>query len=195
MSEATVEGDPTGTPMHAGSSVNAGLVTVAAVGAAVAVFLGVYANVHDPTGEAPYQLFFTGTINLKVWFATGGFVLAVVQVLSASWLYGKLGGDAPDWLGDVHRLSGTVAFALTLPVAYHCLWSIGFQDGDTRVLVHSIVGCFFYGVFATKVLAVRNHDLPGWVLPVVGGTTFTALTLLWLTSSVWFWTEIEFPGF
>ena len=32
------------------------------------------------------------------------------------------------------------AFLATLPVAYHCLWSLGFNGGhaDTRVLVHSI---------------------------------------------------------
>ena len=40
------------------------------VGGAVSLALGVYSNVHDPTGEQPYTLFFTGTIQLKVWFAT-----------------------------------------------------------------------------------------------------------------------------
>ena len=51
------------------------------VGGAVSVALGVYSNVHDPTGEKPYTLFFTDTIHLKVWFATAVVVLAVVQVL------------------------------------------------------------------------------------------------------------------
>ena len=36
-------------------------------------------------------------------------------------------------------------------------------------------GLLFYGAFATKVLVVRNHDLPGWALPVAGGLVFTGL--------------------
>jgi hypothetical protein len=36
--------------------------------------------------------------------------------------------------------------------------------------------------------------MPGWALPVLGGAAFTALTGLWLTSSVWFFTTMEFPG-
>ena len=51
-------------------------------------------------------------------------VLAVVQVLLAMRIYGKLSWprQSPPWLGDAHRLAGTVAVVLTLPVAYHCLW-------------------------------------------------------------------------
>ena len=167
------------------------------VGAAVAVALGVYAQAHDPTNEQPYTLFFTGTLNLKVWFATAAFLLALVQLVTALRLYGKLAWPAtlPPWFGELHRLSGTLAFALTLPVAYHCLWALGFQSGDTRVLTHSLLGCVFYGAFATKVLVVRAQGLPGWALPVAGGATFTVLVGLWLTSSLWFFTTVDFPGF
>ncbi len=34
-----------------------------------------------------------------------------------------------------------------------------------------------------------------WALPVAGGTVFTVLVVIWLTSSFWFFTSIEFPGF
>lgn len=167
------------------------LLGIGLAGAAVAVALGVYGDTHTPSGEKPYTLFFTDTIQLKVWFATAAMALAVVQVLLALRIYGKLGRSeqAPPWLGDAHRLTGTVAFVLTLPVAYHCLWSLGFQSSDTRVLVHSLAGCFFYGVFVTKVLAVRVHGLPGWTLPVVGGAVFSALVVVFLTSSVWFFVD------
>ena len=57
------------------------------------------------------------------------------------------------------------------------------------MLVHSLAGCFFYGIFVTKILAVRVHGLPGWTLPVVGGAVFTALVVVFLTSSVWFFTD------
>jgi hypothetical protein len=160
-------------------------------GAAVSVALGVYGNVHDPTGEQPYTLFFTGTINLKVWFATVALALAGLQVLLAARLYGKvhIPEKAPPWLGDAHRLTGTLAFLVSLPVAYHCLWALGFQSTDTRVVLHSLFGCFFYGVFTIKVLSVRVHGLPDWLLPLVGGVTFTALAGLWVTSSLWFITS------
>ena len=160
-------------------------------GGAVSVALGVYSNVHDPTGEKPYTLFFSDTIHLKVWFATAVVVLAVVQVLLGARLFDKIHvpRHAPPWLGDAHRLVGTVAFALTLPVAYQCLWGLGFQSTDTRVLVHSILGCVFYGAIVTKVLAVRMHGLPSRTLPLVGGFVFAVLVGIWLTSSFWFFTS------
>ncbi|HUV11234.1 MAG TPA: DUF6529 family protein [Acidimicrobiia bacterium] len=160
-------------------------------GAAVSVALGVYANSHTPTGEKPYTLFFSDTIQLKVWFATAAFVLACLQILLAMRLYGKLRWprEAPAWLGDAHRLTGTVAFVLSLPVAYHCLWSLGYQSTTTRVVIHSIVGCVFYGAFVAKVLSVRISRLPGWTLPVVGGLVFASLVAIFLTSSVWFFTD------
>ena len=187
-----VTGDTT-----SGTSVPVKLLGVFATGAAVSILLGVYANEHTPTREKPYSLFFTDTIQLKVWFAAVAALLAVVQVLLALRMYEKIHvpRTAPAWLGDAHRLVGVVAFALTLPVAYHCLWSLGFQsvdmagDASTRVLVHSITGCFFYGAFVTKVLCVRVNGLPGWTLPVVGGLVFSALMVLFVTSSLWYITD------
>jgi hypothetical protein len=180
-----------------GTSVPVKLLGVFGTGAAVAILLGVYANEHTPTREKPYSLFFTDTIQLKVWFAAVAALLAVVQVLLALRMYEKIHvpRTAPAWLGDAHRLVGVVAFALTLPVAYHCLWSLGFQsvdmagDASTRVLIHSITGCFFYGAFVTKVLCVRVNGLPGWTLPVVGGLVFSALMVLFVTSSLWYITD------
>ncbi len=46
-----------------------------------------------------------------------------------------------------------------------------------------------------KVLTVRSAGAPGWALPVVGGSVFALLALLFSTSSVWFWTSVQFPGF
>jgi hypothetical protein len=160
-------------------------------GGAVSLAVGVYGHAHDPTREQPYTLVFSGTIELKVWFATAVVALAAVQVLLGARLYGKLTvpRQVPGWLGDAHRLIGTLAFALSLPVAYQCLWALGFQSTDTRVLVHSLLGCFFYGIFTVKVLAVRMGGLPSSTLPVVGGLVFATLVGIWLTSSVWFFTS------
>jgi hypothetical protein len=167
------------------------------LGALVALSLGVYGSVHDPTGRSLITLFFTATINLKVWLATAAAALAVFQALSAAKLYGKLGaGHGPKWLGRLHRATGTTAFLLTIPVAYHCLWALGFQAaGEPRVLVHGLLGCVFFGALAAKVLVVRSRGLPGWALPIAGGTVFTALIGVWLTSAFWFFTTVAFPGF
>jgi hypothetical protein len=43
-----------------------------------------------------------------------------------------------------------------------------------------------------KVFFVRDRDHPSWTLPVVGGTLFTVLALLWSTSSLWYFTEVDF---
>src|SRR3954451_8361763 len=161
------------------------LLTAAGVGTAVAVALGVYGHVHDPSQKLVFTLFFSSTIAMKVWFATVALAFAVVQVLSALWLYGKLPWRAPSWAGDMHRISGRFAFIISLPVAYHCLWSLGFQDANARVLAHSLLGCVFYGAFATKVTIVRSKGLPGVALPIAGGLTFAVLVAVWFTSAFW----------
>jgi hypothetical protein len=119
-----------------------------------------------------------------------------VQVLTALWLYGRLPmrAPAPEALGIVHRISGRLAFLLTLPVAYHCLYQLGFQDTSTRVLIHSLAGCAVYGAFAAKVVIVRSPNLPGAALPIAGGLMFSTLVLVWLTSALWFIDNQGFPS-
>ena len=162
------------------------LLIAALVGAGVALTLGIYGHVHDPSGKLVFDLFFSSTISMKVWLATAAAVFAVLQILLAVWLYGKLPWDAPEWVGPLHRISGRLAFLVSLPVAYHCLWSLGFQDTDTRVLAHSLLGCAFYGAFAAKIVIVRSKDLPGAALPVAGGLVFAVLVAAWFTSGYWF---------
>src|SRR5207249_1435871 len=71
-----------------------------------------------------------------------------------------------DLVAPLHRWSGRLVFALTLPVAYHCIFKLGFQQTDGRVLAHSLLGCAFYSAFAANVLVVRLHRFPNWALPV-----------------------------
>jgi Family of unknown function (DUF6529) len=162
------------------------LLAAAALGATVAVALGVYGRVHDPSQQLVFTLFFSSTIAMKVWLGSVAAAFAALQVLSALWVYGKLPWRAPRWAGTAHRMSGRLAFIISLPVAYHCLWSLGFQDTDTRVLAHSLLGCSFYGAFAAKVTIVNSKGLPGLALPVAGGILFSALIGAWLTSALWF---------
>lgn len=174
------------------------LVIAASAGGAVALAIGVYGRVHTPTGQTVWDFGFPGVLVMKVWFATAAAALGLAQAASAAWMWGRLPGvsaPAPAWVAPAHRWSGTIAFLATLPVAYHCLWSLGFQDTTTRVLVHSLLGCAFYGALTTKLLALRVERLPGWALPAAGGLLVAILTGLWLTSSLWFFTTVAFPGF
>jgi uncharacterized protein DUF6529 len=176
-------------------SSGARLLLAGGIGAAIALSLGIYGNAHDPATDLSITLGFANTITMKVWLASFAVLFALVQLGSALWMYGRLPlPDGPAWLGSLHRLSGRVAFLLTLPVAYHCLYQLAFQDSTTRVLVHSLLGCVFYGAFAAKVVVVRSHSLPGWSLPVAGGLVFTVLVAVWLTSGLWFISENGVPS-
>ena len=168
------------------------------LGGAVAVAAGVYGSVHDPAGQQTISLFFSNTLSFKAWTTTVIVMLALYQLYSALRMWGKVRfpREMPSWFGDVHRLSGTLAFALSLPVAFHCLWALGFEPdfGELRRFAHSLLGCLFYGAFAAKVTLVRSHGAPSWALPVIGGLVFTTLVAIWLTSSLWFFTTIGSPA-
>src|SRR3954463_7964655 len=99
----------------AGRPASVKLLAAALAGAAVALGLGVYGHVHDPSQQLVFTLVFTSTIAMKVWLATVALAFGVVQVLSALWVYGKLPGKAPPWAGDVHRISGRLVFIISLP--------------------------------------------------------------------------------
>jgi Family of unknown function (DUF6529) len=171
------------------------LLVPALIGAAVAVGLGVYGKDHKAGGQITFDLGFSGIFPMKIWLALAAGALALLQLLSALWMYGKLPGRAPGWIGGAHRVLGTAAFMLTLPVAYACLYALGFDDASPRVLAHSILGCAFYGAFVTKLLVLRTKRLPGWALPVVGGLLFTALVGVVLTSAVYTVAKSGSPGF
>ncbi|TCC35211.1 hypothetical protein E0H50_13565 [Kribbella sindirgiensis] len=172
------------------------LAGVALVGALVAVALGTYGRSHTPTGR-PLALVigFTDMAPMKAWLATAGVLLGLAQVLSAAWMWGRLPirREAPHWLGQAHRWCGSLAFVLTLPVAYHCLWSLGFGTDSPRTVLHSVFGCAFYGVFASKMLALRTKRLPGWLLPAAGGLLFALLVGAWATASLWYFTQPGVP--
>ena len=80
----------------------------------------------------------------------------------------------------------------TVPVAVHCLYTLGFETFNLRVIVHSIAGCMFFGTFTVKMLALTRKGLPNWVLPVFGGLAFELLTVIWFTSAFWFFSIFGF---
>ena len=153
-----------------------------AAGTLVSVGLGVYGRLHEPTFTALSVAGFSSGIAAKAWLGSAAFALVLVQLLSAVLMY----RTGRRWAAPLHRWSGRAAVLLTVPVAVHCLYALGFQPGSPRVLAHSLAGCFVYGVFVAKMLVLPRPNAPRWSIPVLGGVLFTALTALWLTSSLWF---------
>lgn len=165
----------------------AAVLVAAAAGSLVVVGLGVYGRLHEPTFVAINLAGFSSGIAAKSWVASGAFLLALVQLGSAAVMYGRLRRvGVPSWIGGLHRWSGRAAVLITVPVAVHCLYALGFQDGTPRVLLHSLAGCFFYGTFVTKMLVLQRRHSPRWSLPLLGGALFTVMTALWLSSAAWF---------
>jgi hypothetical protein len=173
----------------------AGVLAAGAMGAVVALALGLYSRAHDPQSDLAITLGFADTITMKVWLSTVAILFALFQIFSALWLYGRLPiANRPSWLMHAHRISGRLAFLFSLPVAYHCLYQLAFQDTTTRVLAHSLLGCLFYGAFATKVTIIHMPGRAGVWLPVIGGTVFALLVATWVTSGLWYISTSGIPS-
>jgi hypothetical protein len=170
------------------------LVAALLVAAGVSVALGVYGRVHDANSRGLPTFGFSTTLVFKVFLGTVVFILAMIQMLLAMWMFGRLpGGDAPSWVSTAHRAVGYTAFVLSLPVAALCLYGFGFnpEPFSVRVLLHSLTGCLLYGAFAAKIIIVRSKGLPGWAVPLAGSILLTVIVVVWLTSAVWFWAYHE----
>jgi Family of unknown function (DUF6529) len=172
---------------------------LAAIGLAGAAVTGaVYAAGRLHTPNYTFGLFGkTGlaAIMLKSLLASVVLGLAAVQILLALWLYHKLplAGSPPRPVRPAHRILGFALFAVTVPIAVHCLLAYGVQLSSARVAVHSLAGCFFYGAFTAKVLLVQSRRLPGWALPTAGGALAILVAVLWYTSALWYYNGYQLP--
>lgn len=144
---------------------------------------------HQPRAKGYFRLFFSDPLHLKAGFATAAALLACLQLVTAAWIFRKLPWPKPAWVNPAHRWSGRLAFVCTLPVAYHCIFKLGFREPSTRVVVHGLLGCAVYGAFAAKVTVVRLRRFPTPVLPIAGGLLFAVLIGAWYTSAVWLYTR------
>jgi hypothetical protein len=168
------------------------LLVAVVIAALVSLSIGLFARFHDAHGIAINVAGFHTAIAAKAWLTTLAAFLAICQLLSALNMYGKLGSRSPSWIGRFHRWSGRAAFITTIPVALHCLFAFGLQTFDARVLIHSLLGCVFYGVFTLKMLVLTKRGVAGWLLPLLGGLAFAVLIGLWSTAGLWFFTNVGF---
>jgi len=169
-------------------------------GPALAIAAGLYVFGTEHAPDYSTSLFgrsAADTLPLKSWLATGLLAFAVAQLGLALWMYGRLPGigatRAP--IGTVHRAVGVAALLLTLPIAYHCAFAYGVRTNvDSRIAAHSLAGCFFYGAVAAKLAIVRSRRLPGWTLPLAGGTLVVLVSVLWYTSALWYFNNFSLPA-
>jgi hypothetical protein len=173
------------------------LAGIGLLAAGVSAALYVAGRLHTP--DFTFSLFGRvglEAIALKSLLATIALGLAVLQVVLALWIYRKLplAGSPPRPARLAHRVIGFGLFALTVPIAVHCLLAYGVQLTSLRVAVHSVAGCFFYGAFTAKVLLVQSRRLPGWVLPVARGTLAVVVGVLWYSSALWYYNGFQLPG-
>lgn len=166
-------------------------------GLAIAVALYVFGRLHTPNyATALFGRRGSAANMFKAELGTAMLGLAALQLVLALWIYGRLlgAGPGPRPVHIAHRAGGMVLFLLSLPIAYHCISAYGVQLANARVALHSIVGCFFYGAFAAKVLVVRSPHLPGWTLPLAGGTLVTLIAILWYSAALWQLDGLNVPG-
>ena len=164
----------------------AALAVPLALGAMTALALGLYSSVHTPTGRDFVLTGFENTASWKSALASVVAFLFLIQISLGLRIVGRFGPrrPPPSWAPDAHRLIGTVAFGLSIPVVFHCIWAMGYQSDDGRVLAHSILGCVTYGLYVAKITTARRDDRPEWALPVVGAVLGFALLATWWGSAL-----------
>jgi len=144
-------------------------------------------TIRTPYSTPFFDLFFSDTLHMKAWLVTAAVILACGQLLTAARIYELLRFPPKGrFYNSAHRWSGRAAIPLTLPVAYHCVFMLGFSTHSPRILIHSLLGSALYGAVVAKVLVVRSTRFATWVLPVAGGLLFAIILGLWLTSALWF---------
>ena len=174
-----------------------------AAGAAVAVVLGVFGRVHDPTIDGTTTLGYDTVLEMKVVVTAVIGVLVVLQLIGALWMYGKLGVRRRPGSARAHRASGTLAFLLAVFVGYHCLWALGLEYGElhTGEPVPTARG----RARRTRLRGVRRVRREGGRGAVPsraragscrspGGLLFTAFVVIIWTSTVWYVGEEGWPS-
>ncbi len=163
-----------------------------AAGAAVSPALGAYSVVHEPTGRDFVLYGFDSAAGWKNALTLVVAVLLVAQAAIGFKLAGLFGlrPTGRPWLSELRRLIATVAVGLSLPVAFHCVWVLGFDSDSPMGALHSILGCIAYGCVVAALWPDDRKPAPldtadrNWaravsaVQYIVGVAAATALVML-----------------
>lgn len=161
------------------------LIAPAAIFAAVALTTGLLARGHQEH-QGNFALFFSSQFHLMTWLSTVAVGLACCQLLTAAWIFRKLPWPPPPRIREIHRWTGRLAILFVLPVLYWCIFQLGFQTFNSRVLAHSVLGTLFVGAVAGKITIVRLRRFPAWAYLLAGLLVFATLVGAWGTSALWF---------
>jgi hypothetical protein len=166
------------------------LLGVVLLGTAVSVTLAALGTTVGQPRSLP-TFGFTSMQTFKAWLASLVLLLVLLQLFTALWIYGRLPGvgQASRTVHRIHRTTGVTAFALTLPIAWYCIYAFGFDTSTTRTTAHSVLGCAFYGAFVAKMTALRLRRLPHAMVPVLGGLLFATFVGAWWLSALW-WFQV-----
>ncbi|MDE0605845.1 MAG: DUF6529 family protein [Acidimicrobiaceae bacterium] len=128
-------------------------------GAAAATALGVYSVLHEPTGR---DFVLWGFESAAAWKNALTLVVAsllVAQAVLSIKSAGMFGFRAStrEGLLELQRLLATLAIGFSLPVAFHCVWVLGFGSNSLALTLHSILGCVAYGCVVAALWPNRNE--------------------------------------
>jgi uncharacterized protein DUF6529 len=161
------------------------LIAPAAIFAAAALTVGLLARGHQEH-QGGVTLFFSSQFHLMTWLSMVALGLACCQLFTAAWIYRKLPWPQPRRIHELHRWTGRLAILFVLPVLYWCIFQLGFQTFNSRVLAHSVLGTLFVGAVAGKITIVRLRRFPAWAYLLAGLLVFVTLVGAWGTSALWF---------
>ena len=148
--------------------------------------------VHEPTGRDFVLYGFESAAGWKNALTLVVAVLLVAQAALAFKLAGLFGLRAASrpWLLELRRLIATLAVGLSLPVAFHCVWVLGFGSDSSAITLHSILGCIAYGCVVAALWPDHRKRAPldtgdgnwaravGAIQYVVGVAAATAVVML-----------------
>jgi hypothetical protein len=116
--------------------------------------------------------------------ATVVFALAGLQVLVAARFWEATGFPPVSvaTAARIHRVSGRLAIALALLVAFACLVGPAGPLSPTRVALHSIFGALVFVLLAVKFTLLKLVRSGSRFLPWAGISLFLAFGAIWATS-------------